>query len=141
MTIRYEHSYGIIPLKKDGHVWNVLLVQLHAGHWGFPKGHPDPEERPFETAERELFEETGLNIKKLLTNDTLEESYHFKAGGALVHKKVTYYIAHVEGQVKSMEEEIKDLKWVPLMEAHKHVTFDQAKNICLQVAKFMNCSS
>lgn len=135
MATRHEHSYGIVPLKKKGDDWNVLIVQLHAGHWGFPKGHPDPHETPLETAQRELFEETGLTISKLLTDQTLEESYFFKVKGDLIHKKVTYFIAQVHGQVKIMEEEIRDYKWVPLSEAVNYVTFDQAKTICREAAR------
>lgn len=130
MSIRHEVSYGIIPLKMKNDIWYVLLVQLHAGHWGFPKGHPNPHETPLETAQRELFEETGLKVNKLFSDQTLEESYVFKAYGDIIHKKVKYYTAQVEGKIKMMEEEIKDFKWVPLSEAADHVTFDQAKEIC-----------
>lgn len=137
MVARHEHSYGIIPLQKEKEGWNVLLVQLHAGHWGFPKGHPDPHETSLETAQRELFEETGLVVHQLLSEHTLEESYYFKVQKQLIHKTVTYYLAQVEGQVKKMEEEIKDLKWVPLREASKYVTYEQAKNICRQALELL----
>lgn len=137
MTTRHEHSFGIIPLKKSGDAWNILLVQLHAGHWGFPKGHPNPGETPLETAQRELFEETGLTVSKQLTDQTAEEVYFFKVQGDLIHKKVTYYIAQVEGHVKIMPDEIKAVKWVSLSEAANHVTFDQAKKICQRVEKLI----
>lgn len=48
-----ERSYGIIPLRFKGK-WEVFMVQLHAGHWGFPKGHGEPGEEALQTAEREL---------------------------------------------------------------------------------------
>jgi bis(5'-nucleosidyl)-tetraphosphatase len=133
MGIKYDYSFGIIPLTKKNNVWNVLLVQLHAGHWGFPKGHADPEESHFETAQRELLEETGLNVCHLLTEQTFEENYTFRVKGSLIHKKVIYFIAEVEGVSKILEEEIKAIQWVPLNESSKYVTFDQAKKICLQV--------
>ncbi|MBN9377806.1 MAG: hypothetical protein BGO14_04275 [Chlamydiales bacterium 38-26] len=133
MTTKQEHSYGIIPLKREGQSWNVLLVQLHAGHWGFPKGHPEPQETPLETATRELFEETGLGISQLLSEQTFDEKYFFKFQGTLIHKRVTYFIAEVNGLEKIMEDEVKAMQWVPLLEAVEHVTFDQAKQICRQV--------
>lgn len=137
MTTRQEHSYGIIPLRKSNEAWEILIVQLHAGHWGFPKGHPEPQETPLETAKRELFEETGLIVSQLLSDQELEESYIFKARGDLIYKKVTYYLAEVHGQLLKLQDEIKDLKWVPLSEAVEHVTFDQSKNICRSTAKIL----
>lgn len=131
--MKYEYSYGIIPLRKQDHIWNVLLVQLHAGHWGFPKGHPNPQETHLETAQRELLEETGLTLKKLLIDHPLEEEYFFKVKGHLIHKKVTYFIGEVQGKVMKMAEEIKDIKWVPLSEASQYVTFKQTKDMCHQV--------
>jgi len=46
---------------------------------------------------------------------------------------VTYFIAEVNGLEKIMEDEVKAMQWVPLLEAVEHVTFDQAKQICRQV--------
>lgn len=140
MIVKHEHSYGIIPLKKKNHVWNVLIVQLHAGHWGFPKGHPEPHETHLETARRELFEETGLTPKKLLTNQTLEEEYFFKMNEVLIHKKVTYFIYEVKGKVIRLIEEIKALQWVPLSEASHYVTFDETKRISQQVESLIEKS-
>lgn len=137
MTTKHEQSYGIIPLKKRGGEWDVLLVQLYAGHWGFPKGHPEPHETPLETAQRELFEETGLTINKILIDQTLEEVYFYKLQGNLIHKKVIYYIAQVQGRVKKMSEEIQNTQWVSLATAAQLVTFDQAKSICLKVNQLL----
>lgn len=130
MTTKHEHSYGVIPLQKKQGIWSVLLVQLHAGHWGFPKGHPDPHETPKQTAERELFEETGLSISQWISEQTFDETYFFKFHGQLIHKKVTYFMAEVAGVEKMMEEEIKALKWVSLEQAESAVSFDQARLMC-----------
>lgn len=138
---RREQSFGIIPLKKRKNEWVVLLVQLHAGHWGFPKGHPDKNETPLETAQRELFEETGLTVSKILSPQPIKETYFFKFKGELIYKTVSYYIAEVKGRTIKLEEEIYDLKWVPLKEAVAQVTFDQAKEICQKAFQYMQSLS
>ena len=53
-----------------------------AGCWQFPGGHMEFKETAKECAEREVFEETGLNIKKIrmgpYTNDVFEnENKHY----------------------------------------------------------------
>ncbi len=51
-------------------VGRVLMVERarapFAGLWSFPGGRTEPGEGPEETARRELLEETGLNVGKLV---------------------------------------------------------------------------
>lgn len=129
MPTKHDQSFGIIPLKKQNDEWHVLLVQLHAGHWGFPKGHGNKDESPVVAAQRELFEETGLTVVRFLSDKTQEESYFFKHNGQLIHKTVLYYVAEVEGKVIMQDLELKDLKWVPLKEANQHMSFEEGKRI------------
>ena len=41
---------------------SVLLVQSYSHKWGFPKGHCEDGESYYETAQREILEETGIHI-------------------------------------------------------------------------------
>ena len=91
--MRKDLSYGVVPLRFRKGQWQVFLVQLHAGHWGFPKGHPEVGELPLKAATRELLEETGLHIKKVLFTNTPEENYFFYFQGEQISKKVIYFIA------------------------------------------------
>ena len=59
-----EFSYGIIPFKYDSHGVKVLLIQHLCGHWAFPKGGAELNEHPIDTAQRELKEETNLDVKR-----------------------------------------------------------------------------
>lgn len=129
--MKYDTSYGVIPLRKmDDDAWEVFLVQLHQGHWGFPKGHrDDPEESPKEVAERELLEETGLHIHHYLSHETIDESYMFKHEGELIKKSVHYFLAIVKGRVKLQDDELADGKWVALKKASEHLTFPESQNI------------
>lgn len=132
-----EASYGIIPLHKTHGVWHVLLIQHHAGHWSFPKGHKEAGETPQQAAERELKEETGLDAVRFFSVPPLQERYHFKHGRSNVEKTVTYFPAEVSGKLALQHEEIRNAKWVPMAAASEHVTYPAAKAICKQIQTFL----
>jgi bis(5'-nucleosidyl)-tetraphosphatase len=132
-----EFSFGIIPLQKVDHVWNVLLIQHTGGHWSFPKGHAEAGENSKQAAERELNEETGLTIERWLEIEPLTEQYFFTVNGKRVKKTVKYFLAEVKGKLKIQLKEIKAAKWVPLAEAESHVSFPAAKSICKQAQSLL----
>jgi len=127
---RKEHSFGIIPLRKVGKTFEVLLVKHQAGHWAFPKGHAEIHETPQETAERELFEEVGLKVDKWILTAPLEESYTFQKMDDLISKAVTYFPAFVTGLLNLREAEISDAKWLSLEDAETLCTFPPSKALC-----------
>ncbi|MBS0630040.1 MAG: NUDIX domain-containing protein [Verrucomicrobia bacterium] len=133
-----EESFGIIPLQAATDGWMVFLIQHRgANHWGFPKGKGNPGEKPLESASRELFEETGLNVEKILQQEPFSEEYAFTRRGKVVNKKVFYFPAVVFGELNLQENEIQDGKWVPLEEAEAHVTFEESKKICKKLVFFL----
>lgn len=134
----YEASYGIIPLRKERGEWQVMLVQLHAGHWGFPKGHAERNEQPQESAARELREETGYEVQQFLSDQPLIEAYHFFSRGNRIEKTVSYFLAEVYGELKLQNEEIKSAKWVPIAEAVDHVTFPASKTVCQRALQILH---
>jgi len=135
--MKKDNSYGIIPLRFHQNDWQVLLIQHHAGHWAFPKGHADPGESPKQTAERELNEETGLTIERYLSPDPLTENYFFRWNEELISKTVQYFLALVQGKVVIQELEIKNSQWMSLSSAGDCITFKEGKRICLEVMEFL----
>ncbi len=84
-----DFSCGVIPIVFDGSGRRYLLVQHHAGHWSFPKGHPEKGESPLSAARRELEEETGIGRVEVLKRPAFEERYVFrKRSGKVVTKEV-----------------------------------------------------
>lgn len=131
--MKIDQSYGVIPLQKKDDVWHVFLIQLHAGHWGFPKGHSEQGETPMQTASRELLEETGLMIRRFLSEKIFEETYFFRSKGDLVKKNVGYFIAEVEGKVVMQAEELAASQWVPFARAEEFLTFVELKKLLHEV--------
>lgn len=126
----HDVSFGVIPLRRLGGKWQVMMVQLHAGHWGFPKGHPNPGEIPVDCAERELREETGLRVVHWLDWPPESESYVFTHERRLIHKTVTYFAAEVKGELVSDPEELADARWVEIGQSEALATFEGLRGIC-----------
>ena len=70
-----DSSFGIIPLRRFDDTWQAFIVQQTNTYWSFPKGHAERSETPQETAERELFEETGLVVKNYFPCQSLSATY------------------------------------------------------------------
>lgn len=135
-----EESFGIIPLRKKNNKWEVLLIQLIAGHWSFPKGRAESEENALQTAERELQEETGLKVKALLHEIPITETYYFSRNNHRIKKTVTYFIGEVEGTISLQAAEVQDAKWVSLQDVSNQITFSSAKALCRKILKALEQS-
>ncbi|WP_194843633.1 bis(5'-nucleosyl)-tetraphosphatase [Candidatus Clavichlamydia salmonicola] len=130
-----EYAAGIIPLQKNAdNEWKVFLIKhRYGGHVGFPKGHVEKEETFQETAQRELKEETGLEVSSFLPIESFEVSYSFFFKGDYYQKTVWYFTAIVQGEVVLQAEEIKDGTWYSLADAAKEIHFQSNKDICQTV--------
>lgn len=129
--MKYEKSCGAIVVE-DG---KVLLVKHNAGHWDFPKGHVEEGETDFETAIREVKEETNIDIKIEKENRYISE-YSPKEN---VMKTVIYFIGEkIAGEDKPQIEEVSDVEWVDVNKAVERITHQRSKDIMMQVIKDMN---
>lgn len=138
--MRADQSFGIIPIKKISGKWFTLLVKHLSGYWAFPKGHSKAEEKPIETAIRELKEETNLDVVQVFSHLPLSEHYFFYWQQEKISKKVLYFIAEVSGTVSLQEEELSGYQWLPIELAHQKATFSEAKTLCDQLVKFLDSS-
>jgi bis(5'-nucleosidyl)-tetraphosphatase len=136
---RKDASFGAVPVMKKGKEYQFLIIQHQAGHWGFPKGHPEKEETELQTAMRELNEETGLTHFRMSSEVSFEEVYHFYLWRKRITKTVKYFIAFIEKpEVQLQEEEIADSRWVKLAEAEKLISFEPARKILRDVHQYLS---
>ena len=125
-----EISIGFVPIKIDDEKVLYLLVLNKSGdHWGFPKGHVEKDEDFEKTARRELKEETGLNLKKIISTKILEENYEFEKNSQIISKQVFYQIAEVDGIVKIDNVEVVDYEFLEFKKAYDKITHFESKNI------------
>ena len=116
-------SYGIIPIFKNKDGFYVLLVKnSKGGHWGLPKGTPEKDEEPIDTATRELLEETGIKDINIKTD--------FEQNSILYIKTITYYPGFVSEMTEGDKlDQIDELKWVKIDEAKNTLTHQSAVNV------------
>lgn len=132
-----DEAFGIVPIRREADGDRFLLIQHLAGHWGFPKGHAEPGESAIVAAQREFEEETGIQEYEVLEQSFMER-YSFTKNGQVVEKSVTYFPAFVQsGNVFYQEDEIRDYAWVTYDDAIQKITFDQARQILIQVGEYL----
>ena len=103
-----ERSFGVIPFREKG---DILIVQDSHNNWGFPKGHPNPNESPKETAARELFEEAGLEVERWIhTSHPLKVAYYNPLSRQ--NKEVEYFPALIKGNVNLDPKEMRAYMWM-----------------------------
>jgi bis(5'-nucleosidyl)-tetraphosphatase len=134
---RTDLSFGIVPFKKFEGSWRVLLVHHIAGHWSFPKGHPEKEEVPVQTAQRELREETGLHVTSLLQKEPIEELYTFSHRGEKIFKTVRYFVALVDGKEYPQLDELLGCEWFSFDDALKILSFENTRKLLIQAEKVL----
>ncbi len=127
--MNYEKSCGVLVVKDYKYI--LMIKHKKGGHWAFPKGHVEEGETEIQTALREVFEETGLQVE--IIGDFKETvTYSPKKG---VTKDVVYFLGKYKGGEFNMQlEEIKDITWMPIWLAKRKATFANDKTL---IAKFI----
>ena len=130
--MRHEKSCGSVVFDDSG---KVLIIKHNLGHWDFPKGHMEENEDEYDTAIREVKEETNIDI-------TLDTRYRYVITYdpfPNVIKDVVYFIGKAKNSdVKNQEEEVEIVKFVSVEEAFNLLTFDNAKNVLKKILLDMN---
>ena len=96
--------------------------------WSLPKGTPDGDETPEETAVREVNEETGLEVRILDAVGDIR--YRFVRDGYRIDKIVHYYLMEpVGGDLADHDHEFEEVRWFALGEAEAVMRFPTERDI------------
>ncbi len=135
--MKREKSCGALVYRYEGDTLLLLLLRhRHGGHWAFPKGHVEAGETEEQTAHREIMEETGVAVT-LQPDFRHVVEYSPKPG---VMKQVVYFLGEAHGaKLVRQEEEISELRWVPIRDALRAVTFDNDRMLITTAMERLNC--
>lgn len=121
---------GIVFRRAPEEPTRFLLIRDPYRNWGFPKGHLEDGETPAEAADRETREETGLD-RLILHGPIRLIDWHFRFRGRRIHKYCHFFLFEsTKGvPVPQQSEGISDYRWLPLDQALKQLSYDNARGV------------
>ena len=111
-------SGAVVYRYQNNEIQYLLLESQNKGHfWGFPKGHVEGQESLLQTAQREIKEETQLELP-IDTSFKVYTEYDLPNGN---RKQMTLYIAELTADegIHLQTEEIKNSGWFDYQTARK----------------------
>ena len=106
------HDDGSVDLDR---VYVALIGRLdRRGRllWSMPKGHVEPGEAHDSTAEREVWEETGIHGEVIAELGVID--YWFISDGTRIHKTVHHHLLrYVDGDLNDEDPEVTEVTWFP----------------------------
>lgn len=121
----FRKSCGVLPYRETEAGREYLIVfEQFSQCWSLPKGHMEPGETEAETAQRELFEETGLTAD-LDLSDTAAVEYPISP---VARKQVVFFAGKVSGSPRIREGEIERFRWVRAEELPQYLHADTCES-------------
>jgi len=134
MNSGVDFAAGGIVLSEN----KILLVKNKKGDssadseswWGYPKGHLEEGEKPSEAAVREVYEETGFEVKIVNNKPVAESRYEIERSGEVLQKTVWFYeMEIVESFKNEPDDEIDEIALVDFESALDLLTHDEDRKI------------
>jgi bis(5'-nucleosidyl)-tetraphosphatase len=116
-----EITAGLIVFRKTPEGPKFLLLYHRGSYWNFPKGHVEQEEKSFDAAIRETYEETGIRKSdlRIIPDFKAHERFYFRRGKETVFKIVIIYLAETHEERVKISEEHQGYGWFLLTDAKK----------------------
>ena len=123
----FEKSCGALVVRREEDNYYILMIRHKAGgNRSFPKGHVEEGETEYETALREVMEETSSRIA-IVSDFRATVNYRPSPG---VMKEVVYFLAFTtSADIKAREGEIAEVEWVPLDKAEECLVHENDKTV------------
>ena len=133
-----EKSCGAIVFKRQkGNSAKYLVLHYGAGHWDFPKGKQEKNEKEEQAALREIKEETGIEDIEFVGSFIEKINYFYKKGEETVYKEVIFFLAETHQEEITLSSEHIGYAWLSYENAYKKLTFNNAKELLRKANQFL----
>lgn len=96
--------------------------------WSMPKGHVENGEAKEVTAEREVWEETGISGEVFADLGVID--YWFVSDGVRIHKTVHHHLLRfVDGIMNDEDPEVTEVAWIPVSELIEHLAYADERKL------------
>ena len=133
-----ESLAGTIIYRTEGDKFFFLFVHDVFGYWTLSKGHLEGKETPEDGAKREIFEETGVNIKIEKEIGRNEYVASDPEKGKII-KKVIYFLASTIDKNLELKESggLDRVSWFKMEELGDLKIYDDIRPIIAKAIKFL----
>lgn len=96
--------------------------------WSMPKGHVENDEDIAVTAEREVWEETGIYGEVFAELGVID--YWFVSDGTRIHKTVHHHLLrYVDGALNDEDPEVTEVSWIPASALIEHFAYADERKL------------
>lgn len=129
-------SAGIIVFRRVEGELKFLFLYRARGTWDFPRGRMEAAERSWQTAFREVREETGLRRSELVMHPhfKVHERFPYMSEGKRIFKVVIFYLAETAQSRVRISSEHEGYGWFSYAEARKLLSRYKARMEILKKA-------
>ena len=133
-----EKSCGAIVFKrqKDKSA-KYLLLHYEGGHWDFPKGNQEKNEKEEQTVAREIKEETGIEDIEFVEGFQEILKYFYRKGEKTIYKEVIFFLAESATEEVKLSFEHIGYAWLSYENAYKRLTFNNSKELLRKANQFL----
>ena len=132
-----EYCAGVVPVYRQDETYYTLLVEMaHGPYRSYPKWHIEAWESVVQTATRELFEETGIQISDIDPNKTWTEYILVHTGSRTFFKEVTYVLWRCETQDQTLTYDHKEIihaLWCSFSQAQTIATYPTTQKLIQKI--------
>ncbi|MBI2863059.1 MAG: NUDIX hydrolase [Chloroflexi bacterium] len=130
---RAESAGGVVYSLVENTCQVIICGRISTGIWTLPKGTPSSGEGIEEAAIREVEEETGLAVEIVTELGAIDYWFVGMPERVRYHKVVYHFLMRpVGGDIAKHDWEFDIVKWAPIDEAYRLLSYDNEKDILLK---------